>query len=354
MDSKAKLGFWGVFASLVPVLAGLAASAVLAVDYLQPTPVFCSEEGGCEAVRQTAFAAVLGVPTPIVGLAGFLALGVVTLLPGRRARLAPLVMAVVASLAGVLLLAAQWALGHFCPYCCVADASAIASAFVASWRFVATNEANEANEANETNASAILTYVGVMGMLAAALVPVGVGQWLGGRAPRVIRAEIDGTPAGEVTVVDFVDFECPYCRMTHAELEPILESHRSRLRVVRRQVPLRSHPHALDAARAACCGERLGKGEAMANALFTAPVEELTRAGCEKLAQTVGLSLDPYRACVADPETDARIESDRSVFKAAGGHALPTIWIDGQELVGAQPRAALEKVIEDALARAGG
>ena len=59
------------------------------------------------------------------------------------------------------------------------------------------------------------------------------------------------------------------------------------------------------------------------------------------------------RFLVADPKTDESIESDRAVFKAAGGYALPTIWIDGQQLVGAQPRATLEKAIEDALARAG-
>jgi uncharacterized membrane protein/predicted DsbA family dithiol-disulfide isomerase len=331
-------------ASLVPVVAGLAASAVLAVDYLQPAPVFCSEGGGCEAVRQTAFAAVLGVPTPLLGLVGFLALGVAALLPGRRARLAQLGLAVGASLVGALLLAAQWAMGHYCPYCCVADTSAVVSAFVAAWRF---------SIARDGATSPVLVYVGALSMVAAAVVPVGLGRWLAGRAPEVIRAASEGAAPGEVTVVDFVDFECPFCRMTHAELQPILDSHRDRVRVVRRQVPLRMHPHALDAARAACCGEALGKGEAMANALFTAPVEQLTREGCEKLAQTVGLSLDPYRACVADPKTDARIESDRTVFKQAGGYALPTIWIDGQQLVGAQPRAALEKVIGDALARAG-
>src|SRR6185437_10462513 len=101
-----------------------------------------------------------------------------------------------------------------------------------------------------------------------------------------------------------VDFECPYCRMTHASLQPLLEAHSNEVRVVRRQVPLPMHVHAHDAARAACCGEELGKGEAMANALFSAPVEELTPDGCEKLAQSVGLSLDPYRACIADPRTD--------------------------------------------------
>src|ERR1019366_2296351 len=209
---------------------------------------------------------------------------------------------------------AAGALGLFCPPCCAPAASATGTAFVAAWRSAAAREGAAAPPG--------LRYAGVVGLLLAALAPVGLGRWLGARAPEVIRAEIKGTPSGEVTVVDFVDFECPFCRMTRAELEPILESHRARLRVVRRQVPLRVHPHALDAARAACCGERLGKGEAMANALFTAPVEQLTREGCEKLAEIVGLSLGPYRACVADPKTDERIESDRTVFKAAGGYAL--------------------------------
>ncbi len=197
-----------------------------------------------------------------------------------------------------------------------------------------------------------LVVAGAASMLVAVLAPVGVGWRLGARAPAVIRAEMALSPAGQVTIVDFVDFECPFCRMTHAELEPIVEAHRDRVRVVRRQVPLRMHPHAMDAARAACCGERLGKGAAMANALFAAPVDDLTPEGCEKIAESVGLLPDPYRACVADPATDRRIDDDRAQFKSAGGYALPTLWIDGQELVGAQSGPELEKVIEDALAHA--
>ncbi len=92
----------------------------------------------------------------------------------------------------------------------------------------------------------------------------------------------------------------------------------------------------------------------MANALFTAPVDELTRDGCEKIAQSVGLALDPYRACLADPATDQRIEADRAEFKASGGYALPTIWIDARQMIGAQPREVLEKAVDEALARAGG
>ena len=91
----------------------------------------------------------------------------------------------------------------------------------------------------------------------------------------------------------------------------------------------------------------------MAGALFSAPVDTLTREGCEKLAQSVGLPLEAYRGCVSDPKTDESIEADRAVFKAAGGYALPTIWVDGQALVGAQSREELEKAIVTALARAG-
>ena len=66
MNAKARIGSAAWFGSITPVLTGLVASAALAVDYGHKAPVFCSEGGGCDAVRQTVFSAVLGVPTPIV------------------------------------------------------------------------------------------------------------------------------------------------------------------------------------------------------------------------------------------------------------------------------------------------
>jgi predicted DsbA family dithiol-disulfide isomerase len=197
-----------------------------------------------------------------------------------------------------------------------------------------------------------VSYGGAAVLAAALLLPL-VGATRARPLPRAIGDEIARSPRGIVTVVDFVDFECPFCRVTQAELAPLLAQHPDRLRLVRRQVPLSIHPHARDAARAACCAELFGKGDSMASALFAAPVESLTREGCEQMAESVGLPLASYRACVADPATDARIESDRVEFKSAGGYALPTIWIDGEKLVGAQPREALERAIDSALARAG-
>jgi predicted DsbA family dithiol-disulfide isomerase len=91
----------------------------------------------------------------------------------------------------------------------------------------------------------------------------------------------------------------------------------------------------------------------MASALFTAEVDDLTPAGCEKLAEQLGLPLDKYRACVQSPETDASIDADKAEFKAAGGYALPTIWIDETPLIGARPRDEVAKVVHDALGKRG-
>ena len=343
MASEARAGALGVAGSLVLVLSGLVASAMLLVDYVRPTPVFCAEGGGCDALKHTAFAMPFGVPLPLLGLAGFLALGVASLVRGERARLVQLGLAAVAGLVGLVLLAVQLRLGQLCAYCSVADTSGILSAVVAFARL---------RLAPSADAPRALGFVGAGAMAVAVIVPL-VGGFRVSTTPEVIREEIAKTPRGVATVVDFVDFECPFCRMTHAELQPLLQEHASQIRLVRRQVPLKMHPHAMDAARAACCGERLGRGEAMANALFTAPEDDLTPAGCEKIAQKLGLSLEPYRACVKDPAIDALIAADKAEFQAAGGYALPTIWIGEEQIIGAQPREALQKALEGALARNG-
>jgi protein-disulfide isomerase len=198
-----------------------------------------------------------------------------------------------------------------------------------------------------------VTAAGAVALVGFVAVPLVAGARMEPKyeTPVAILDEIRRTPPGKVTVVDFVDFECPFCRMTQALFAPLLAAHAERVRCVRRQVPLHSHAHAQDAARAAWCGETLGKGNEIADALFAAPVDELTPSGCEKIAQTLGLPLDAYRACIVDPKTDEGIEADRAEFKAAGGYALPTIWIDQRRLVGAQPQEALAGALDAALAR---
>jgi len=136
--------------------------------------------------------------------------------------------------------------------------------------------------------------------------------------------------------------------MTNVEFSPVLETYASRVRLVRKQVPLPMHPHAIHAARAACCGEKLGKGDAMAEALFTA--EDLTPAGCDKVAQSLGLDLGAFEACIHDPSTDQQIQKESAEFRATLGRGLPTIWIDGEKFEGLQEGSVFEQAMTRAMA----
>lgn len=341
-----KRGFVIHWLTLVFVALALVASAILLVDYIRPAPVFCEAGGGCAKIRETIFARPLGIPLPAIGLLGTLSIGFAAMLPGKRARMAQLGLGVVGGIVAAILLIIQARLHALCPYCAVVDTSSIALAVFSFARFK--------QELDPPKGTPLLFWLPVAGLVAAVALPLLIGfsrRVYVGDVPPSIVAEIEKTPKGKVTIVDFVDFECPFCRMTNAELEPVLESRKDRVRLVRKHVPLRMHPHALDAAKAGCCGEKMGKGDQMANALFTAPEEELTPEGCEKIAEKLGLDANDFRKCVSDPSTTERIDADKAAFKAAKGHGLPTIWVDDQKLEGAQNREELETAIDGAIRR---
>jgi predicted DsbA family dithiol-disulfide isomerase/uncharacterized membrane protein len=331
--------------TLVFVVVALVASAILLVDYVRPAPVFCEAGGGCSKVKETIFARPLGVPLPAIGLLGTLAIGFAALLPGKKARTAQLGLAAFGGLVAAILLIVQARMHTICPFCAAVDASSIVLALLSFARF---------KEELDPPTGPLVFWAPVVGLVAAIGLPLLIGfsrRAYTGEVPPSIVAEIEKTERGKVTIVDFVDFECPFCRMTNAELEPLLAERRDKVRLVRKHVPLRMHPHALDAAKAGCCGEKMGKGDQMANALFTAPEEELTPEGCEKLAEKLGLDVNEFRKCVSDPSTTERIDADKAAFKAAKGHGLPTIWVDDQKLEGAQDRSDLETAIDGAIHR---
>ena len=110
---------------LVPALFALAASTVLLVDYTRPVPIFCAQGGGCDAVKRTVFAHVLGVPTPAFGVAAFVMLGVLTGLRGAQVRFAQACMATFAAVVSVALLGVQFRMRQLCPYCVVSDVAAV-------------------------------------------------------------------------------------------------------------------------------------------------------------------------------------------------------------------------------------
>ena len=323
----------------------LAASAVLLVDYVRPAAVFCDPDGGCGAVKRTIFAYPMGIPTPLFGIGGFLAIGLAQLIPGPRARIAQATLASFGAVVAAGLLAVQASMKTLCPFCAVSDVSALLLFGLSVLRAL---RGWDPPEGRRQLAGAVVVICGALGLpilvgMNKPPKPVAVGL------PPVIADELRATPPGRVTIVDFVDFECPFCRMTHEQLAPLLAAHESQVRVVRKHVPLRMHAHAMDAAKAACCAERLGKGAEMAEALFTVPTEELTPEGCELLAVKFGLDSVAFRDCVKDPAIEARINADIDAFHAAHGHGLPTLFVGETKLEGSQDRAVLESTLESAI-----
>ena len=113
-------------------LVGLAVSSALVADDVFGVGTFCGANDPCADVAASAYGHVLGVPLAAVGLAGFGLFLVVSLIPGRWAAAVVRLMAAVAGLAGVGLLFIQLALlRQVCPYCLVADLSAVGLALVA-------------------------------------------------------------------------------------------------------------------------------------------------------------------------------------------------------------------------------
>jgi uncharacterized membrane protein/predicted DsbA family dithiol-disulfide isomerase len=308
-------------------------------------PVFCSEGGGCDALRQTAYAHPLGVPLPVLGIAAFLLLGFLTLTRGARVRRANEIVCTLGGLVGLALLSLQLALHHFCPYCAAVDSAAVLLAVLAVRR---------RQQEWDLPSGLLPSFASSLVLAGALFAPFAWAVHEEGRVPEAIAEEQARSPGGVVTIVDFVDFECPFCRQMQTSLGPVVAEAGDRVRLVRKLVPLtRIHPHALDAAKAACCGEALGKGDAMADALFETKVDDLTPEGCEKVAASLGLPLDAYRACVASPSTDARLKADRTTFDRATrkGDGLPLMWIGNLKLMGAGDDVSVRQTLVDAIAK---
>ncbi len=139
--------------------------------------------------------------------------------------------------------------------------------------------------------------------------------------PWVLEAQ---TPDA-VTIVEVVDFECPFCREMQKRLAKALEQTRVPVRVVRKMMPLPMHRGAVPAAIAYCCADAQGHGEEMAKALFAAPPETLTPYGCQQMAIQVGCDLEQFKKDV--PAAIQRVQREYKAARAAGVRGLPTMFI---------------------------
>jgi protein-disulfide isomerase len=172
-----------------------------------------------------------------------------------------------------------------------------------------------------------------------------------------LRTLIDGEgpargPAdATVTIVEFADFECPFCLRLEPTLQKLLKEYPRDVRLVWRQLPLVSlHAHASEAARAAACADRQARFWPLHDALFEHQ-QQLGSDAIKSYATGAGLDADRFTQCLATGQPEREVERDVGVAEAIGITGTPALFVNGRFLDGAVPYADIAALVEDELAR---
>jgi protein-disulfide isomerase len=157
--------------------------------------------------------------------------------------------------------------------------------------------------------------------------------------------------ATTVEIVEFTDYQCPYCGRAEATLGELKSQYGPALRVVVKHQPLTFHAHARRSAEAAEAARNQARFDAMHERLFANP-RALTPDDLVEHARAIGLDLERFKRDLASPEVAARVDRDRDIANAVGATGTPTFFINGRLLKGAQPVAAFRDLIDQEIKEA--
>ncbi len=174
-------------------------------------------------------------------------------------------------------------------------------------------------------------------------------------APKLPKTEVAATgPAkgaadAKVTIVEFSDFECPFCSRATDTVKQVVESYGNKVRLVFRHYPLPFHKSAQKAAEAGACADDQGSFWKLHDAMF-ANQEDLSVDSLKKMARDAGLDGAKFDACLDSGAKAELVKKDLEEGKKAGVSGTPAFFINGQRLSGAQPPEAFKDLIDAALA----
>ncbi|PIN75325.1 disulfide bond formation protein DsbA [Candidatus Woesearchaeota archaeon CG10_big_fil_rev_8_21_14_0_10_37_12] len=163
---------------------------------------------------------------------------------------------------------------------------------------------------------------------------------------------VKGNEDAPVTMVEFSDFECPFCTRFFEQTLPQIESEyieTGKLKLVYRDYPLPFHPQAQKAAEAAECAGEQGKYWEMHDKLFETGVAGGVDS-FKKFAKDLGLKTADFNSCLDSDQFADEVQKDMADGSAAGVQGTPGFIINGRLVSGAQPFAAFKQVIDAALA----
>jgi protein-disulfide isomerase len=160
-----------------------------------------------------------------------------------------------------------------------------------------------------------------------------------------------GPASAPIELVEFSDFQCPFCYRAHPTVNQVLSTYGNKIRFVYRNYPLPNHPNARPAAEAAQCANEQGQFWAYHDRLF-ADQTKLSDADLKASAAALGLDAGKFNACVDSHKYKDQIEADLQAGNEAGVNGTPAFFINGRMLSGAQPFDEFKRIIDEELAAA--
>jgi protein-disulfide isomerase len=162
---------------------------------------------------------------------------------------------------------------------------------------------------------------------------------------------VKGAKDAKVTIVEFTDYQCPFCSRANAVLPQIEKAYGKDVRIAVRHLPLSFHKDAHLAAQAAFAAAEQGKFWEFHEKMFQNQ-KALTRPDLEKYAGEVGLNLSKFKAALDSGKFKARVDEEAQAAAKVGARGTPAFFINGKLVSGAQPFENFQKVIDEELKRA--
>jgi protein-disulfide isomerase len=159
---------------------------------------------------------------------------------------------------------------------------------------------------------------------------------------------VRGPADAAVTLVEFSDFQCPYCSVAVGKLNAVLEAYPGKVKLIFKEFPLDTHSHAAMAAQAAIAAHQQGRFWQMHDALFTHR-RDLSAPVLVALGREIGLDMKRYAADFNSAETRKTILKDMDDGDRAGVEGTPSVFIDGRKYNGSLELPAMRQVIEGEL-----
>jgi protein-disulfide isomerase len=172
-------------------------------------------------------------------------------------------------------------------------------------------------------------------------------------APRVTVEIPAGAPSlgptnAPVTIVEFTDYQCPYCHRAQGVMDQVLARYAGKVRLVHLEFPLDGHPGAVPAARAARCAGEQGKFWEYHRSVMTTP-GAFDDADFKGRAAALQLSAPAFASCLSSDRHDTAIQASLAQGESLGVTGTPAYFVNGRMLSGARPLQDFTEIIDGEL-----